>query len=268
MAFHVKAKSNDEDQRKYTSKVTATHFLQGYKNKNFVFTYKTNYKAQDIYFDTDQFNLFKTGYSLRMRRVKDLTSNKFQYAIQLKNEKNKYKTIRKEFEGKDFDFQYVDTSKVTQIVDDIWDKKDKNKLNELYRWLYRKTDSVISPFQVLKSLQIKTIYLKAVVFGVSERKRYVIRKSKTSENKDLESLDAELILFESSFDESVFSLDLNHKIDNQLIINEFEVEKKFKNKKTGKKIFKIFEDSILENNQFLPIVDSKYKQAIQFFRLQ
>lgn len=275
----VYANKTAENQRKYEFTFKKEDFFKLKKVSDFQVFQHSNVVTEDIYFDTLDQKLRKSGLTLRIRRAKK--NEEFSYAIQLKTEKKVTDIPRQELDYGQLDSQEFDRIKIQSVVDLLLQKKESQKQIEiLQKWIVSKTDSTLLPFVFLKKQGIKLSSIHATMQGYSERTRFFVYSdidhkidgldySKTKNKKDLPDFfkkDPKLIwLMEGSFDKSSF-----YRIGSNALVgtvNELELENKIKPAKYGNKILDLFENELAKmgNGEFklIPKYKSKYLQMLE-----
>ena len=256
--------------------------IEGYQ-----FTFGDTYKYYDIYLDTPEKNLYELGYSLRIRkRVK--SESLHTYSMQLKSEATSTSSERVEVEEKELDFYRLIDSEgeiiyLVDLLDSIFNSIGTNndaskKLNLLESWLMSSANSSITPFQYLRHIDSENFSSESIasltiqMVGASERKRgYVFvhkndfkgpttlgRSKKETpaffqENKNL------VWLMETSLDKSTFYSAYSNE---QVLLEEFEIELKHKDKVWGAEMLGAYQNLVKEKLDGTIIKDSKYRQSM------
>lgn len=240
----------------------------------------------DIYLDTPDDLLLKSGFSLRMR--KRLKSDSIPtYVMQLKNESTDTSSLRIEIEEKELDFYRLfdgngDTVFVTEILDQLFASMESKTSSEDYEelletWIAQSVSASISPFYYLKYHQpgvftsdvLATLDLKLI--GVSHRRRGYIFTNKERHpnlNQIVRSNDDTpeffqqnpnfIWLMETSLDSAIFYSRFG---SNPITIREFEVELKYQEIPLGEEIMKEYTQALQTALGLEAIRDSKYLQV-------
>jgi len=255
---------------------------------NFSFVKGDTYQYYDIYLDTPEEHLYKSGLSLRLRkRVK--SDSIPTYSMQLKSEATSDYDARVEVEEKELDFYRFlnkerDTIYVAALLDTIFNSTHHNgkisgNLELLEMWLAQSVNSAITPFQYLYHHYPQEIQpaqlsrLKVKMVGVSRRQRgYVYVRSDQFTGPKILPRDKDDIpvffqehpqsiwLMETSLDSAVFYLPFSAK---KAIIKELEIELKYDENEWSINTFRNFQDTLLQSTGFTVIRESKYRQALQ-----
>ncbi|MBY0516504.1 MAG: hypothetical protein K2P81_06325 [Bacteriovoracaceae bacterium] len=271
-----------EEQRKYVIgdnlKLSDKQFSFG----EFIFYPHDTYLAEDVYFDSSDSILVKSGLGLRIRRVRK-GSLPPQYSIQLKSEMDAPGTARVEEEDKDLTIQFIDGVSIISIVEEMILKRQisKDQEEKLSKWIERKATSSLAPFQELRRRNVSCVGLRPVVVGYSKRQRFHVIYDKSIEVSSLlllkESQKSLLLtpaiirdhkdwvwLMEASWDESVF-ID-PHGDKREFLIKELEVENKYRPRERGTKLLDKLEQIMINDYKMKPGKESKFLRARLYFR--
>lgn len=254
-----------------------------------------NYIYRDIYFDTPDFDLYNSGYSLRIRS-RYFNADSIVYAIQLKSEMTNISAVRMEVEEADLDIYTVSNGEtrlpLTTLLNRLFQSIDtstnfiKTNLNKqdvalLHQWMSFKSESTITPFQTLHAIfpDDKNLIdrLQPVTFGSEYRSRCHLYISIDSLNeKDLiaQPLSQEDVpiffnehpeyiwVAEGSYDEAQF-ISLLTTNERAISIIEFEIENKLKPETTGTTLIEACKSDLIKDYRLSIEYRSKYRQAVE-----
>lgn len=291
-----------EEQRKYFIKdekalmnfINSSGQLDGFSIYN-----HSQYTYFDIYLDTPDFDLYKSGLSLRFRK-RVFNDSTITYGIQLKSEMETDTSIRMEVEEKELDFYRVKTNsgwlELPKLLDMLFLQVEKKQINinsaefqqaisSIQKWIEFKAESTITPFQKLSHLNgwdtKKIKNLKPVIIGSERRIRSHIYINPINTTKELQAIVKNNIIssvlpeffkknadcnwvLETSVDSAVF-YPLYKSEQQKAEIYEFEVENKYCIQETGTAIMNKFEKKLKSNFQMDNQIDSKYRQSVKKF---
>ncbi|MBX9768630.1 MAG: CYTH domain-containing protein, partial [Bdellovibrionales bacterium] len=173
-----------EEQRKYNFTTKKMFPLAPFSIAEFDFYPHSVYVNGDIYFDTEEQLLQNAQLSLRLRRVKKGNAD-FLYAVQLKSEMESVtNSMRIEEEYKEIQNQSIDGIPIIKVIDTILDNpvtaQSQKTLDLAARWMARKENSSLSPFQMLRRRGLGAKSLKPLLIGRANRSRYHVYFDKTA----------------------------------------------------------------------------------------
>lgn len=237
----------------------------------------------DLYLDTEDFQLYKSGFSLRFRR-KELNDNSV-YSFQLKSEANLFGVERIEVDQFDLDIYEIEIEqqwvKLVHGLDAIFDESSENVndfLKGIAQWCSNKYEAPLAPFQKLRELEErgvidKVFKLKPVLKGISFRTRsHVVnnryngckldkRSDQLKQPKYFKEHKDVCWLMETSFDRSIFEV-LHEDNHMEFEINEFEIENKASFPVEDRVYLYNFSTLIASRYGLVKEHYSKYKQVI------
>lgn len=244
------ASTGVEEQRKY---LVDPNQLIGEKLSlisPFVFHPHSQYITYDIYFDTPNWSIRKSFHSFRLRRV-EKKKGKWEYAVQIKSEMIEAGQIRMELEHKDLSTQKIDNEPLIDLINQyIADEGSRQSISKKFtKWMARKKESSLAPFQKLRDLSINSEQMQPIVWGHSVRQRYHVYTEKNSvlaksyfikhSEKNIflvpeffKSQSQFIWLMEASYDRATFRDSLTDKKDTW-VIHELEIENKYRPRKLG-----------------------------------
>ncbi len=300
-SFFVSAQ--EEEQRKYVfnspSNNTISIINGGGQLDGLSVKKHSDYEYFDLYMDTDNLALIKNKLSLRIRK-RDYGNGEIAYGIQLKSEMLKSGDIRMEideneleymkiyFQGKTIDLtknlesifqRFTQIINGTEKVDITQDRILKEQVNILNHWIAFKINAAIAPFQKLRKLKIdknELATLRPLLLGKSNRARshvFIDRENTTPDliNFKASQMEASSIpailqsdryvwLMESSFDRAIF---FGLEKSGFHIINEYEVENKYRPLLQGRTMLDRFELQIMRQLDGDINLESKYLQSMK-----
>lgn len=276
------ASTGVEEQRKYLVDPTMLSGAKLNLIEPFVFHPHSQYITYDIYFDTPTWQIRNSSHSFRLRRV-EKKKGKWDYAVQIKSEMIEAGQIRIELEYKDLSKQKIEGELLTDLINRfIADEAARPALSQKFtKWMERKKESSLAPFQKLRDLDIDASKLRAVVWGHSVRQRYHVYTEKgsllaktyfikQSEKNvflvpDFFKTKKQFIwLMEASYDRSIFRDALNGKTD-EWVINELEIENKYRPRKLGTILLNDLEKKMQQIWQAKTSTRSKYLSSSAHF---
>lgn len=277
----ISAANRVEEQRKYV--VPADHplpektFLLG----DFRFWPHDVYLAEDLYFDSPDGVLVRSGLGLRIRRVRK-GQHPPQYVIQLKSEMEIPGAARIEEEERNLHEQFIQGIALTDVIERYVAQRGVSARDSalLSAWLARKETSSLAPFQELRRRKISTQGIVPVVLGYSQRQRYHILLDRNERISPLlllkDSEKNELMvpkifrektswvwLMEGSWDEARF-IEASGGTK-EFVIKELEVENKYRPREMGTLLLNKLE-ALLVNERGMQVgKESKFFRARQYF---
>lgn len=284
-----------EEQFKFSlpDSLTNVAFVYGLKTKGSLPVYfHSDYTYYDVYLDTPDDLLLKSGFSLRMRK-RVWPDSTLSYSMQLKSEMGDSSAVRLEVEEKELDFYRTrneagDTLFLVQLMDRLFETMDspddaeknggfQSAKGQIEAWLQQMAGGSITPFQYLKHFdgtifttdRIASLKVKAV--GISHRWRghvYVDENNPFGIQPYYGVHDeipaffvanpGKIWLMETSLDHAVFYLDGKKE---PVELREFEVEKKFQEDAIAREKMEAFIEEIVRNLELKPQTSSKYRQV-------
>lgn len=271
-----------EEQRKYSFgsgtsdkqiETLLTSNLDGYS-----FYQHSRFKTYDIYLDSSDLILKKSGYSFRLRRV-EKNKDSYEYAVQLKSEMVTFGAPRIEVEYKDFSKQFIDGQKLIETIDQLIETpNDKSLSFKISKWIELKKTSSLPPFQALRERDLIKQSFHPILLGYSLRERAHIyadlknnldfKASLKPSKKSQRFLDSyfkanpeKIWLMETSWDNSIF-----RKVpfkENTFKINELEIENKFRPRAQGSLMLDDLEQKLIKKYNIKPETTSKYFRAVE-----
>lgn len=276
------ASSGVEEQRKYSIDPAQLSTKNLSLIQPFVFHPHSQYITYDIYFDTPAWDIRKSSHSFRLRRV-EKKKGKWEYSIQIKSEMIEAGQIRIELEYKDLVKQKIDGELITELINQyIADENSRPGISAKFtKWMERKKESSLAPFQKLRDLNINAGTLRAVVWGQSVRQRYHVYTEKNSSLAktyfikqsekniflvpDFFKTQKQFIwLMEASYDQAIFRDALTEKKD-EWSIHELEIENKYRPRKLGTILLNDLELKMKEVWQAKISTESKYLSSSSHF---
>lgn len=294
--------SQIEEQRKYQIQEIENFkpfILTSGSTNSFSTQFHTKDIYYDIYLDSPDHILLNNNLSLRFRkRVSGTNNQTVSYAFQLKSEMKSVNQARMEVEESELFFYSIKSDNkwvpLTDVLDSIFFPMENNQaftktesvnraIKQLELWMVFKAESAIAPFQKLVKLKVGSIdqikSIAPVCMGSSIRHRSHIytktnqingfnfkqNRVKLSELPEIFKINSTCNwLLESSMDYSTF-YPIVTSSKNKVNLVEYEVENKHHMQLEGKKALEIFERELTRTYELTPLVDSKYKQAMNSF---
>ena len=254
-------------------------------------TQHSDYTYYDIYLDTEDGLMQRSGYSLRMRK-RIFNDSLFSYSMQLKSEMTDTSVVRVEVEEKELDFYRIRDHRdsilfVTDLMDELFENvvqrfdseaemKFQNSLGYLNHWLEAVANSVITPYQYLSHVDPQKFSrevlsgLKVKWVGVSYRVRGHVYAEDDSQFPLVLRTDNETPLFflnnpnavwlmETSLDYSIFyPVEGTSK---SVHLREFEVERKYQDRLLIQPVMEKFSVELQKKFGLIPQQKSKFLQA-------
>ncbi len=276
------ASTGVEEQRKYLVDPAQLSGENLNRIQPFVFHPHSQYITYDIYFDTPAWDIRNSSHSFRLRRV-EKKKGKWDYAVQIKSEMTEASQIRMELEYKDLGNQKVNGELLTDLINQfIADEPARANISVKFtKWMERKKESSLAPFQKLRDLKIDASKLRAAVWGHSIRQRYHVYTEKNSTLAktyfikqseknvflvpDFFKTQKQLIwLMEASYDRAIFRDALSGKTD-EWTIHELEIENKYRPRKLGTLLLNDLEEKMQQVWQAKISTRSKYLSSSSHF---
>jgi hypothetical protein len=295
--------AQEEEQRKYVFMTPSTNTISiingGGQLDGLTVKKHSDFEYFDLYLDTENLALIKNKLSLRIRK-RDYGNGEIAYGIQLKSEMLKAGDIRMEIDENELDYMtiYFNGKKIpltktletiyqrfnqiisgTEKVDLTQDAVLKEQINILNHWLSFKMNAAIAPFQKLRNLKIdrtELATLRPLLLGKSIRARshvFIDRENTTPDliNFKASQMEASSIpemlqsnryvwLMESSFDRAIF---FGLEKSGFHIINEYEVENKYRPLLQGRTMLDRFELQVVRQLDGEINLESKYLQSMK-----
>ncbi len=295
--------AQEEEQRKYVFTTPTTNTITiingGGQLDGLTIKKHSDFEYFDLYLDTENLALIKNKLSLRIRK-RDYGNGEIAYGIQLKSEMLKAGDIRMEIDENELDYMtiYFNGKKIpltktletiyqrfnqiisgTEKVDLTQDAVLKGQIGVLNHWISFKVNAAIAPFQKLRNLKIdraELATLRPLLLGKSIRARshvFIDRENTTPDliNFKASQMEASSIpailqsdryvwLMESSFDRAIF---FGLEKSGFHIINEYEVENKYRPLLQGRTMLDRFELQIMRQLDGDINLESKYLQSMK-----
>lgn len=295
--------AQEEEQRKYVFTTPSTNTITiingGGQLDGLTIKKHSDFEYFDLYLDTENLALIKNKLSLRIRK-RDYGNGEIAYGIQLKSEMLKAGDIRMEIDENELDYMtiYFNGKKIplnktletiyqrfnqiisgTEKVDLTQDAVLKEQIGVLNHWISFKVNAAIAPFQKLRNLKIdraELATLRPLLLGKSIRARshvFIDRESTTPDliNFKASQMEASSIpamlqsnryvwLMESSFDRAIF---FGLEKSGFHIINEYEVENKYRPLLQGREMLDRFEQQVVRQLDGDINLESKYLQSMK-----
>ncbi len=219
------------------------------------------FEYADIYLDTPDWEIFKNGLSLRLRRrlYTEDGKRKTEYAFQLKSEMKTAGSIRMEVESDQLEIYRAEGKPLTHWLDLLFDYQtpiySTPELTEASRivqdWCLRKAGAPLAPFQELRFHFKRDLRLRPVLVGRSIRARSHIYTGE------------KIWVMEGSLDRARFAPALSPVAGApaEHSIVELEVENKYTPPTEGTKFMNRFESLLVGKFGVKPGLDSKYRQS-------
>jgi hypothetical protein len=288
--------SQTEEQRKYEPKKLQElkSFVINSKRTDSLSTYFHSKDVySDIYLDSPDFILLRSGFSLRFRkRISTDTPEITSYSFQLKSEMDSSNAIRMEVEESELFFYKVKTNEhwvsLSSVLDSFFycleNNHDSNVAAKiLTSWVSFKAGSAIAPFQKLLFLKICDLNqirsLRPVTYGKSTRCRshiYIDNQNVLLPSSLPNRVKADKLPFyfinntnliwvlESSLDYSTF-YPLIPSQTPMIELVEYEVESKHSDIQFSTSTLNMYERALIHLFEVVPTKNSKYKQAMLSF---
>lgn len=276
------ASTGVEEQRKYLVDPAQLSGDSLNRIQPFVFHPHSQYITYDIYFDTPAWDIRNSSHSFRLRRV-EKKKGKWEYSVQIKSEMTEASQIRMELEYKDLVSQKISGELLTDLINQfVADEAARANISaKLTKWMERKKESSLAPFQKLRDLNIDASKLRAAVWGRSIRQRYHVYTEKHSSLAktyfikqsekniflvpDFFKAQKQLIwLMEASYDRAIFRDALTEKTD-EWTIHELEIENKYRPRKLGTLLLDDLEKKMQQVWQAKISTRSKYLSSSSHF---
>lgn len=251
----------------------------------------SDYTYYDIYLDTDDGLMQRSGYSLRMRK-RIFNDSLVTYSMQLKSEMSDTSVVRVEVEEKELDFYRIREHNdefwfVTDLMDVLFESVGQTydeeanvnfqySVEHINKWLESVANTIITPYQYLSHVDSAKFsrstlsQLKIQWVGVSYRVRGHVYSKSDSQFPKVYRIEQEtppfflehseaVWLMETSLDYSIFyPVDQNEK---PVHIREFEVERKYPNRELVQPVMEDFASELQKTFNLIPQQKSKFLQA-------
>jgi hypothetical protein len=190
---------------------------------------------------------------------------------------------RVELEYKDLATQKIDNELLTDLINlYINDESTRPTVaTKFTKWMSRKKESSLAPFQKLADLDIDSRQMRPVVWGHSVRQRfhvYVDKSSSVAKSFFIKHSEKNIFLvpeffkkqpnliwlMEASYDKAVFRDSLTSN-SSEWLINELEIENKFRPRKLGTVLMNELENKIALVWKSKPSKESKYLSSSNYF---
>jgi hypothetical protein len=296
MTVIPRAKSDTEQQLKIDFPELITPDFSNFKDNQGLSFYKhSTVTYADIYLDTPEMALYKNKLSLRFRK-RTFQDGKVNYDLQLKSEMTETDSTRMEVEEDDLTYYKIKYQKtwtpLIETLDLLFDMaaqetiskadltKQEKAITALHSWFKLMQHGSVTPFNRLRMIlgsSLPITELTPIFIGNSIRERYHIFGEKkfgfelTNLNKKHKKLpqhfksNPSLVwVMEASNDMATFHC-VSCPADNKYIINEFEIENKYREKDTNfaTALMKNLSRNLINTFEGHSKISSKYSQSVK-----